>query len=89
MRTPANLSSSGGSCFLQSMEGSPVGGKFHPGKSPHFPPPRCPMCHGIMGDSDSVSAYYFSLEWKSSCRHSLSPLKSPVEKGGVSRCTQE
>lgn len=42
---------------LQSLEDCATGGEFHPGEPP-FPPfllPN-PTCHGIMGDSDSVSA---------------------------------
>lgn len=41
---------------LQSVEDGAAGGEFHPGEPP--PPPSLlptPTCHGIMGDSDSVS----------------------------------
>lgn len=41
---------------LQSMEDSIVGGEFYPGE-PLLSSPLCPICHGIMGHSDSVSAY--------------------------------
>lgn len=43
--------------LLQSVEDGAAGGELHPGEPP-FPscPPPPATCHGIMGDSDSVSA---------------------------------